>query len=86
MSWHIDCIQNEKNIFRSPSKTIGAIVRGYKIGVTKYFRKNTDIFNVWQRNYYEHIIRDTDDLSRIRQYILDNPKNWNNDEYNINQL
>ncbi|MFY9419229.1 MAG: hypothetical protein WAP17_09135 [Bacteroidales bacterium] len=65
MSWHIDCIQNEKNIFRSPSKTIGAIVRGYKIGVTKYFRKNTDIFNVWQRNYYEHIIRDTDDLSRI---------------------
>ncbi|MDY0328771.1 MAG: hypothetical protein RBR07_11015, partial [Arcobacteraceae bacterium] len=65
MSWHIDCIQNEKNIFRSPSKTIGAIVRGYKIGVTKYFRENTDIFNVWQRNYYEHIIRDTDDLSRI---------------------
>ncbi|MGB4665153.1 MAG: transposase [Bacteroidales bacterium] len=57
--------RNEKNIFRSPSKTIGAIVRGYKIGVTKYFRKNTDIFNVWQRNYYEHIIRDTDDLSRI---------------------
>ncbi|MDI3479703.1 MAG: REP-associated tyrosine transposase, partial [Rikenellaceae bacterium] len=39
--------------------------RGYKIGVTKYFRENTDIFNVWQRNYYEHIIRDTDDLSRI---------------------
>jgi REP element-mobilizing transposase RayT len=39
---------------------------------------------VWQRNYYEHIIRDTDDLSRIRHYISDNPKNWNNDEYNIN--
>ncbi|MDD3630920.1 MAG: transposase, partial [Bacteroidales bacterium] len=69
-----------------PSKTIGAIVRGYKIGVTKYFRENTDIFNVWQRNYYEHIIRDTNDLSRIRHYIMDNPKNWNNDEYNINQL
>ncbi|MDI3545339.1 MAG: REP-associated tyrosine transposase, partial [Rikenellaceae bacterium] len=60
--------------------------RGYKIGVTKYFRENTDIFNVWQRNYYEHIIRDTNDLSRIRHYIMDNPKNWNNDEYNINQL
>ncbi|MGQ9925797.1 MAG: transposase [Chloroflexaceae bacterium] len=31
---------------------------------------------VWQRNYYEHIIRDDDSLDRIRQYILDNPLRW----------
>lgn len=42
---------NNGNKFRSPSRTIGSIVRGFKIGVTKWFRNNTDIYNVWQRNY-----------------------------------
>jgi len=31
---------------------------------------------VWQRNYYEHIIRDEDDLRRIRRYIAENPIRW----------
>ena len=31
---------------------------------------------LWQRNYYEHVIRDENELNRIRQYIIDNPKNW----------
>ena len=35
---------------------------------------------IWQRNYYEHIIRDEEDLNRIREYILNNPVNWINDE------
>ena len=34
--------------------SIGSIVRGFKIGVTKWFRCNTDIYKIWQRNYYEH--------------------------------
>ncbi len=62
--------------FRSPSQTIGSIVRGFKIGVTKWMHQNTDIQNIWQRNYYEHIIRNADELHRIRQYIRDNPRNW----------
>ena len=66
--------------FRSPSKTIGSIIRGFKIGVTKGFRQNTDIYVVWQRNYYEHIIRNEVELNRIRQYIIDNPKKWKTDE------
>ena len=37
---------------------------------------------LWQRNYYEHVIRDEDDLNRIRQYILDNPACWAEDENN----
>jgi len=60
--------------------SIGAIIRGYKIGVTKWFRANTNIFAVWQRNYYEHIIRDEDNLNRVREYIINNPYNWKNDE------
>lgn len=43
---------------RSPSKTIGSIVGGYKIGVTKWFRENGIMDTIWQRNYWEHIIRD----------------------------
>ncbi len=37
---------------------------------------------IWQRNYYEHIIRNDDALNRIRQYIADNPANWETDENN----
>ena len=36
----------------------------------------------WQRNYYEHVIRDDDDLNHIRQYIMDNPARWAEDENN----
>lgn len=66
--------------FQSPSKTIGSIIRGFKIGVTKWFRQNTDVYDVWQRNYYEHIIRNDDELNTIRQYIIDNPLKWQEDE------
>jgi REP element-mobilizing transposase RayT len=33
---------------------------------------------LWQRNYYEHIIRDNESFNRIRKYIQDNPGNWEN--------
>ena len=37
----------------------------------------------WQRNYYEHGVRDEERLNQIRQYILANPANWaQDDEYN----
>jgi REP element-mobilizing transposase RayT len=67
-----------KNVspLRSPSKTIGSIVRGYKIGVTKWFRSNENMENIWQRNYWEHIIRDEQSYHRIVKYIINNPKNW----------
>jgi REP element-mobilizing transposase RayT len=38
---------------------------------------------LWQRNYYERIIRNDDELNRIREYILENPMNWNEDRYNV---
>jgi len=60
---------------RGTTQTIGSIVRGFKIGVTKWFRQNTDIYNVWQRNYYEHIIRNDMELQRVREYIVKNPTN-----------
>jgi putative transposase len=56
------------------SETIGSIVRGFKIGVTKWFKENhPDIQTVWQRNYYEHVIRNEDELKETRVYIANNP-------------
>lgn len=71
----------------SPSKTIGSIIRGYKIGVTKWFRENQiDKFpvgqSVWQRNYWEHIIRDEKSYHNIAEYIISNPLKWDNDTLN----
>ena len=37
---------------------------------------------LWQRNYYEHIIRNEDDLNQIREYIMNNPWKWDLDDEN----
>ncbi|MGQ9826987.1 MAG: transposase, partial [Roseiflexus sp.] len=37
---------------------------------------------VWQRNYYEHIIRNEESLNRIREYIANNPAQWEMDREN----
>lgn len=40
---------------------------------------------MWQRSYYEHIIRNEKSYINIKNYILNNPKNWNNDKLNTNE-
>ncbi len=66
---------------KGTSKTIGSIVRGFKIGVTKWIRQNTNIYDVWQRNYYEHIIRNDKSYETISEYIINNPINWRKDKF-----
>ncbi|MBN1295126.1 MAG: transposase [Candidatus Latescibacteria bacterium] len=41
---------------------------------------------LWQRNYYEHIIRNRNELIQIRDYIIDNPSQWDNDEENPDNI
>jgi putative transposase len=72
---------NNHSPLRSPSKTIGSMVRGVKIGVTKWMRQNTNIYDVWQRNYYDNIIRNDQSYQRISNYIRNNPKNWKEDKF-----
>lgn len=64
---------------RSPSQTIGSIVRGYKSSVTKQLGLLGYDKKLWQRNYHEHIIRDEQSHLKISKYIINNPANWNND-------
>jgi putative transposase len=63
-------------------KTLGSFIAGFKASVTSRASSELHSANIWQRNYYEHIIRNQEDYKRIAEYILDNPVNWNQDEEN----
>jgi putative transposase len=66
------------------SKPLGRLIGAFKTVSTKQINnlRQTPGLVVWQRNYYEHIIRNEKELNRIRQYIIDNPANWVKDEEN----
>ncbi len=65
-------------------KELIPIVRAFKACCTYMINqfRNTRGRLVWQRNYYERIIRDGNELDRIRTYIADNPRKWAEDEEN----
>ena len=67
-----------------PKRSVGAIVGSYKSVVSKRINalRGRPGAPVWQRNYYEHVIRNEADLHRIRQYIADNPARWAEDPEN----
>jgi hypothetical protein len=62
--------------------SLGAIVRAYKASVTwrVHAMHGYDETPIWQRNYYEHILRNDADMLRIQTYILDNPQLWEQDQ------
>jgi REP element-mobilizing transposase RayT len=66
----------------SHAGTLGAIVQNIKSVTTRRVNSLNNLSQIplWQRNYYEHIIRDQDDFERIREYIQENPSTWQNDE------
>ena len=73
-----------------PGSAVHSVVQWFKTMTTNaYIRgvKNNgwQPFNgkLWQRNYWEHIIRDEKSLGNIRNYIVNNPAKWGEDEYNI---
>ncbi len=66
---------------------IGAIVGSFKAAVTRRVNavRGTPGARVWHRNYYEHVIRDEDDLNRLREYVTFNPHRWAEDHENPNR-
>ena len=64
--------------------SLPTIVRAFKSAVTKQINqlRDTPGMKLWQRNYWEHIIHNDDELNRIRQYIMDNPARWEMDRDN----
>jgi REP element-mobilizing transposase RayT len=69
-----------QNRFGPQSQNLASIVRGFKIGVTKYATQNQITF-AWQARYHDHVIRNTEEHERIRQYIAENPRKWAADTF-----
>lgn len=65
----------EPNKFGPQSKNLGSVLRGFKSTVKRYANINNIKF-CWQSNYHDRIIRNYDELERIRKYIRMNPTNW----------
>ena len=68
------------NRFGPQSNNLASIVRGYKIGVTKYARQHNLPFK-WQARYHDHVIRNAGEYERIQRYIHENPQKWAEDRY-----
>lgn len=64
--------------------SLPTIIRSFKSATTKRINeiRGTSDRPLWQRNYYEHIIRDEESLNRARQYIIRNPSRWQLDVEN----
>ncbi|MFC4874724.1 transposase [Negadavirga shengliensis] len=69
-----------RNKFGPQSKNLASIIRGFKIGVTKNARINTQEF-AWQSRYHDHIIRNEKSFHTISNYIMDNPMKWTEDKF-----
>jgi putative transposase len=69
--------------------TLPQVVQRFKTLTTKVYADRVragawPAFNgrLWQRNYYEHIVRSNEELARVRRYIADNPRRWAEDTEN----
>jgi len=67
---------------------LGNIIGSFKSAATKQINimRNHPGQKLWQRNYYEHIIRNEVDLNRVQQYINSNPLTWDLDSLHPNNV
>ena len=73
----------------TPAPTLGDVIGAFKSRVTVEYIRGVKTFGwtpfdrrLWQRNYYEHIIRNEETLNCIRRYIAENPIRWAFDREN----
>ena len=89
------CVRPESGVRPHPQGTLpgtlGRIIQAYKSITTVAYIDGVKRLGwppfpgkLWQRNYYEHIIRDEDELNRVREYIITNPIRWELDRENPN--
>ncbi|MBT0663311.1 transposase [Geobacter pelophilus] len=66
------------------TKSLGRLIGAFKTVSTKQINiiRNNPGCTVWQRNYYERVIRNEDELTRAQEYIINNPLKWEFDKEN----
>ena len=76
-------VEIESNRKKRRKMIIPMIIGWYKMNVSKQINliRNTPGFRVWQRNYYEHIIRNQAAFNNISEYIRYNPQKWDRDRF-----
>jgi REP element-mobilizing transposase RayT len=62
------------------ANSLSAIIRSYKSAVTKHANR-LGYDNGWQPRFYDHIIKSGRAFNNIRNYIINNPKNWKSDKF-----
>jgi len=80
------------------ARSLGSFIAGYKSMVTKRINRTEPAVGatggspvvgagqtIWQRNYHDHIVRNDCELTKIRQYITDNPRYWETDDHHMPQ-
>ena len=79
-------IQSSRPKISMKPKSISSLIAGFKSATTKKINiiRNTPQNPVWQRNYYDHIIRNDESLAKIREYVQNNPLSWENDQLHPN--
>jgi len=93
VSFEDDMVAQTQRAGTRPAPALGNIIGAFKSITTHTYIHGVDELGwpqfykrLWQRNYYEHIIRDQRDYERITNYIIANPANWADDEENLNRL
>ena len=67
-------------------KSLSSLIAGFKAATTKQINiiRNSPKYPVWQRNYYDHVIRNNQSLEKLREYIDNNPLSWELDQLHPN--
>ncbi len=67
-------------MMKNDALILGKIVRYLKARTSRMIHDQVSDAFRWQRNYYEHIIRNEEEMTRIRTYIINNPARWKTDD------
>ena len=66
-------------------KSLGVVIRSYKSAVSNWCHTHGHPDFMWQPRFYDHIIRDEKGLNDVREYIYNNPMQWDNDRNHPNE-
>ena len=74
-----------QGIRKAVAGSLGSVLGSFKSAATREInlKRSTPAFPVWQRNYFERVIRDDQELILTREYVNTNPQKWDLDEENL---
>ena len=72
---------------RPPARSLSSVIGAFKSSVSKRINelRGTPGASVWQRNFYEHIVRNDEEMYEIQEYIINNPMKWDLDTENLSR-